>query len=57
MEQTEEYCRTMALETALEWRLFKLVSIDKDPRGTLKDFGQHMTDRETMLKLTIHQLR
>lgn len=50
MSFTEEYHRTHALEAALEWMLWRLVSTAKDPQSVLDDFNQHMLDREEQLR-------
>lgn len=50
MAFSESYNRTIALETALEWMLLRLVSTSNDPKATLADFEKHMMDREEATK-------
>jgi pyrroloquinoline quinone (PQQ) biosynthesis protein C len=50
MSFSEEYHRTHALEAALEWMLWRLVSTAQNPQSVLNDFNQHMLDREEQLR-------
>jgi hypothetical protein len=50
MPMSDEYHKIGALEAALEWFLFKIVSSSSNPGETLADFELHMKEREDVLR-------
>jgi hypothetical protein len=47
---SDEHRSIVAIEAALEWMLFRLVSTAQDPKSVLNDFSQHMLDRAKLIE-------